>query len=131
MAFDWNGYLTFAKSLQTETAGRPSNVDVEAKRRSAISRAYYAVYHIAEDYAKANLGYVVSKGGPNQHHSNVRSVYQSQLGNPDHQEVRKMLARLHKVRVQSDYHPDGLGNIESQLASVIIDADRINSILSR
>ena len=35
-AFDWKDYLTFAKSLQTRTD--------EAALRSAISRAYYAVF---------------------------------------------------------------------------------------
>ena len=61
MPFDWNGYLEVAENLKTETDGQPDSNTVQAKRRTAISRAYYAVYHIAEDYAIANLGYTPNK----------------------------------------------------------------------
>ena len=47
MPFDWNGYLEVAENLKTETDGQPENNTVQAKRRTAISRAYYAVFHIA------------------------------------------------------------------------------------
>lgn len=131
MAFDWNGYLEVAENLKTETDGQPDSIAVEAKRRTAISRAYYAVYHLAEDYAVANLGYTPSKTGPNQHHTDVRSVYQRQFGNADHQEIRKMLMRLHKARLDSDYKPDNLGNVQSLLTSIILEANKIRGILMR
>lgn len=131
MPFDWNGYLEVAENLKTETDGQPDNNTVQAKRRTAISRAYYAVYHLAEDYAIANLGYTPSKSGPNQHHTDVRSVYQRQFGNADHQEIRKMLMRLHKARIDSDYHPEDLGNVQSLLASTVLEANKIRGILTR
>ena len=130
MTFDWNEYLEVAKNLKASTDGQPKNNFNEAQQRSAISRAYYAVYHLAVDYAKAHLGYVESRRGQNQFHSDIRAVYQRQFGNPDHQEVRKMLMRLHTARVNSDYKSEGLGNTESLLGSIILEADRIKGILT-
>ena len=49
MPFDWNEYLLFARELEARTD--------EAAKRSAISRAYYCVFHLAKDYAIENLGY--------------------------------------------------------------------------
>jgi|ERR1700677_48229 uncharacterized protein (UPF0332 family) len=49
MPFDWNQYMVLAEEL----ALRPD----EASKRSAISRAYYSVYHRALDR-------VVQKSGP-------------------------------------------------------------------
>lgn len=130
MSFDWNGYLAIAKDFKSDTDGQPNSNHVEAKRRAAISRAYYAVYHIAEDYAKLNLGYTPSKTGPNQHHSDVRSVYQRQFGNVEHQEVKQILSRLHKARINCDYKDKGFGRLQPLLSSIILDADKIKSILT-
>ncbi len=130
MAFDWTGYLELAKTLKSETTGQVATIEIEAKQRSAISRAYYAVYHIAVDYAKNNLGYSPQKGGPNTYHSDIRIEFKKQSGNPDHQEVGKMLARLHKARIGCDYDINNQGNLQSLLASIVIDADKIKNILS-
>lgn len=132
MAFDWNDYLEIAKDFKAGTDGQARNNLVEAKQRTAVSRAYYAIYHLAVDYAKNNLGYVpTQKSGGNQYHSDIRSVYQSQLANPSHQEVRKILARLHKARIDCDYKPDDLGNLQSLLTSVILEADKVKGTLTR
>ena len=130
MAFDWNSYLTLAKNLKNETDGQVASTEVEAKQRSAISRAYYAVYHLAEDYAKQNLGYVTSKTGQNQYHSDVRSVFRSQMGNPDHQEVGKILFQLHKNRKDCDYEEKSLGNLESLLTTSVLNAEKIQTTLA-
>jgi hypothetical protein len=45
-AFDWRSYLDVAKSLATAAD--------EASQRSAVSRAYYAVYHVALERAAAH-----------------------------------------------------------------------------
>lgn len=46
MSFDWREYLNLASILS-------GNAD-EASQRTAISRAYYAVFHAATLHAKAN-----------------------------------------------------------------------------
>lgn len=130
MVFDWNEYLVIAEKLKIDTDRQSAGAFSEAKQRTAISRAYYAVYHLAETYAKAKLGYVPNQYGRNQYHTDVRGVYRGQMGNPDHQEVGKMLARLHKARIDCDYKEAGLGNIQHLLTSVLIDANNIKTILS-
>ncbi len=50
MSFYWPEYLDLAEELLVEGKGTPRN---EAKLRSAISRAYYAVYNSADKYADA------------------------------------------------------------------------------
>ncbi len=45
-SFDWSGYLKLAEEL----GNRPD----EASLRSALSRAYYYVYHLALNRAEAN-----------------------------------------------------------------------------
>lgn len=131
MAFDWNDYLEIAKAFKADTDGQAKSNVIEAKQRTAVSRAYYATYNLAVDYAKNNLGYTPTQSGANQHHYDVRLVYQSQLANPAHQEVRKILARLHKARIDCDYKPEDLGNLQSLLGSVIMEADKVRGTLTR
>lgn len=47
MSFDWSHYLELAKELYTGSSGSPIE---EAKLRSTISRAYYAVFCAARNY---------------------------------------------------------------------------------
>lgn len=130
MSFDWNGYLAFAKALKTETDSQTASTDKEAKQRSAVSRAYYSVYHLAEDFAKENLGYTPSRsGGGNQFHADVREMYRHQFGNVDHQEIQKILFRLHKARKECDYN-NSVSNLQSLLASTILEADKVQGILA-
>jgi uncharacterized protein (UPF0332 family) len=44
MSIDWSGYLDLAKELNDN-----SIANREAKQRSAVSRAYYAVFNLAKD----------------------------------------------------------------------------------
>ena len=44
--FDWTGFLTLAERLATDTGD-------EAAQRTAISRAYYAAYHAAASFVRA------------------------------------------------------------------------------
>ena len=48
MPFDWLEYLRLAQALALKGD--------EASKRTAISRAYYFVYHLANDRAVANCG---------------------------------------------------------------------------
>jgi len=130
MAFDWNGYLSLAKELQTETDGQITSTEIEAKQRSGVSRAYYSVYHLAEDYAITHFGYTpTKKGGGNQFHADLREEYRKRFGNVDHQEIRQILFRLHKARKDCDYERD-VNNLPSLLQSTIIDADKIVAVLA-
>lgn len=130
MAFDWNSYLLLAKELKNQTTGQVASVEIEAKQRSAVSRAYYCAYHLAEDFAVTNLRYTpTKKAGGNQFHADVREVYRQQFGNVNHQEIQKILFKMHKARKECDYDAT-VSNIQSVLTSTIIDADRVHSILT-
>jgi uncharacterized protein (UPF0332 family) len=48
MSFDWTEYLQLAQHL----VGQDVTASDEAKRRTAISRAYYAVYNEARHFAR-------------------------------------------------------------------------------
>lgn len=130
MSFDWNSYFTIAKKIKTSTNGAAQNNNTEAFQRTAVSRVYYAMYHLAVNYAKANFGYTPSQNGHNQYHSDVRSEFKKQLGNSNHQEVGKILLQLHKARVDCDYVDDGIGNVKALLDSTIIQASKIKAVLS-
>ena len=53
MSFCWAEYLIIARFLQTAQHG----ASPEAGYRSAVSRAYYAAFCHARDYARDRLGY--------------------------------------------------------------------------
>lgn len=130
MPFDWDGYLSFAKDLKSKTDGQTATNKNEAMQRTAISRAYYSMFHLAVDYAMAKLGYTPKKNGPNQSHTDIQGVYRRQFGNPDHQEVKKILYRMYKARLDSDYNSNILGNAQELLDSILLEADKIKTILN-
>lgn len=56
MAFDWNNFLVFAKKIKKQAdEGLPEGDWALGLKRSAISRAYYATYHLSENYAVGNM----------------------------------------------------------------------------
>lgn len=130
MAFDWDGYLAVAKELQSDTDGQAHSNAIEAKQRTAISRAYYSMYHLAVSYARVNLGYNPTRNGPNQAHSDIQTVYRTQLGSVELQEIKQILNRLHKARINCDYKDKDLGNLQSLVSSLILDADKMKRTLT-
>src|SRR5437867_1172007 len=110
MPFDWENYLVIARELRDQVRGSQGNTKSEALKRTAISRAYYAAYHFAEDFAQTSLSYIPTTKDA---HTSLREHYRRQFGNVNHQDVRPTLARLHRARKKSDYDPDGLGDIDA------------------
>jgi hypothetical protein len=55
MPFNWHDYLDLARWLQTNT---PPGVSIEAAGRAAVSRAYFAAFCYARNYARDYLGFV-------------------------------------------------------------------------
>lgn len=129
MAFDWNSYLTLARELATETDGQVANQGIEAKQRCAVSRAYYSVYHSALSYAKTTFSYTPSTHNVSLHRE-LQKKYKQQSGNTDHREVGQILTRLHQYRVNCDYHAEDQGNLQKLISSVVLDAERVDAILT-
>lgn len=88
-AFDWSQYLTLANQLA-------ANVD-EASHRSAMSRAYYCVYHKASERAVAN-GYIDQKK-----HVKLWELYAKDRTNRACVKLATMGDRMKKERVEADY----------------------------
>src|SRR5216684_2306140 len=55
MPFNWRDYLDLARWLETNT---PPGVSPEAAGRAGVSRAYYAAFCYARNYARDYLGFV-------------------------------------------------------------------------
>jgi uncharacterized protein (UPF0332 family) len=71
MAFDWRDFLDLAKTL----IGQGSNYSTEAASRTAVSRAYYAAFCWARNYAESQL------------------EFQKRRTPEDHRELREYLKR--------------------------------------
>ena len=59
MAFNWVDFIVIAKYLHT--SGKNSQIPIDAAYRCATSRAYYAAFCHARDYATARLGFIPTK----------------------------------------------------------------------
>jgi uncharacterized protein (UPF0332 family) len=96
--FNWWEYLVLARYLISLNT---SHVSCEAINRTAISRAYYAAFCFARNYATQNLGF--NPKDTNNIHKKLIDHYKNQ--NYKHfQTVSNNLNRLRKWRNQCDYN---------------------------
>jgi uncharacterized protein (UPF0332 family) len=100
MPFDWTEYTRLAEELRMRGD--------EASLRSAISRAYYSVYHQARDYLLAE-GIQLSRNDSS--HKVVWNRYKG-IGGASCRAVGLNGERLNDNRTQADYENE-LGNVES------------------
>jgi len=94
MTFDWSNYLQLARQLgQTQD---------EAAQRTAISRAYYAAFHAADEILKVKDITLDSSRPP---HERVWSIY---VKSPNRQciVIGNEGFRLRNARVDADYKSD-------------------------
>jgi uncharacterized protein (UPF0332 family) len=91
MSFNWSSYLLLAQEL----GGRAD----EAARRSAISRAYYCAFHVANDHLKANS---VTLDLKRHSHERVWHVY-LKSSKPECVKIGTDGNRLRVTRTDADY----------------------------
>lgn len=92
MSFDWHHYLHLAEYLRVGARDAQGELpNIEAAQRSAVSRAYYAAFCLARDYASSELGYRLAGGA-------------------DHRQLPQYLKDTH-----SRYHKARLANRLSRL----------------
>ena len=103
MAFDWGQYLNLAKFLN----GEKVSYWPEAALRSAVSRAYFATYCHARNYASVKLGFVPTRKADD-HDLLIQHYFNS--GRP---EIANALDTLRKWRNQCDYQDRASINIPS------------------
>jgi uncharacterized protein (UPF0332 family) len=97
VAFDWLEYLELARQLvDPERPGYPK----EAAERSAVSRAYYAVFCWLRSYAEKNMDFK-PKRDPSDH-----SLLRKHLKNRGHECLASDLNRLRMLRNACDYNDE-------------------------
>jgi len=128
MAFNWNDYLNLAKSLQKSTL---SKIRIEeACCRTAVSRAYYAIYHIALDFAERNLSYSKNIGNEaGKNHSELGKYYK-RCADYEYKKLGRILKRMHSDRLKCDYE-SSINNAKSTMDNTILNADDIIKIINK
>jgi hypothetical protein len=122
MAFDWSEYLAFARWLQGNT---PPGVTPEAGQRSAVSRAYYAAFCHARNYARDYLGFVPREDADD--HGRLRAHLKSRRRH----KVGQSLERLREWRNQCDYLDTLSADLAAMLAAALQEADYVFSSLQK
>ena len=115
MAFDWREYLSLARSLSGQSA---ASYAPEAASRSAVSRAYYAAFCHARNYADDHLQFHPRNDASD--HSRLRA-HLSRAGMSD---AADRLRDLRQWRNACDYH-DTVAHLSAMVASAIVQADKI------
>ena len=117
MAFDWMKYLTLAKEL----ARRPD----EEAQRTAVSRAYYAVFGRARLRLQAD-GVVLPRQGA---HEFVWNTFQNDT-DPARQQIGIDGDRLKRVRRNADYD-ENFAALPAVLQSTLARAEKLVQSLDR
>ena len=115
MPFDWRDYLGLARAL-----ARQGNLGyfTEAVQRTIVSRAYYAAFCFARNYAEARLGF--QRAGGAEDHQNLREHFR-QVGQTL---LASRLNRLRSLRNDCDYK-DQVANIGQYVQNAIQVADQV------
>ena len=118
MDFQWKEYLSLAKFLQ----GYSSTFTQEAAHRTATSRAYYAAYCHARNYAADRFGFRPSRTSDD--HQLVRETF--------HKERKFLIAqdldRLRQWRNHCDYD-NRVSNLSSISRQAISLAEKVFTLL--
>jgi uncharacterized protein (UPF0332 family) len=116
--FDWSQYLRLAEEL----AKRPE----ESAQRSALSRAYYYVYHLALQRARAN-GFT-RLDGESTHKQLWRNFNDSP--EPDCRKLAELAGRLKQKRERADYD-DQYMRLAEEIPEMLLDAQNFAARLQR
>lgn len=112
MVFDWNEYLIFAEEIKV----RPE----ETAKRSAISRAYYCVFHKAKDYAIEHLDYIYRPENPSHAGMWIKFKNNGRTLNA----IYNYGMKLKNFREDADYH-DEFEDIENSLIQTFHNANHV------
>jgi uncharacterized protein (UPF0332 family) len=115
MVFDWKEFLELAKLLQDDR-GLP----VEAAKRSAVSRAYYAAFCYARSHAEKYLGFQREKSPSG--HKRLREYLSSNIS--EGKDLEDKFRDLHEWRKLCDYE-DTVDNLDIIVDNAIATAEEI------
>lgn len=127
MNFNWEEFLNVARNLAEGAVSQTAPQKREAMRRSAISRAYYAVFGCALTFLQAN-----DAAHPLPAHGEIhQSVIDFFAFSDDEtfREIAKLLRRLRQRRNEADYQTR-LAGLDKMAPSALFDASRVLNALS-
>ena len=125
MSFDWSEYLNTARELAGQATALASD---EAKKRSAISRAYYAAFCSARNHLRdKEHDQSIPVGGDA--HGYVRKQFKTSKDKV-RREIGEDLARLVAKRNLADYD-DTIERLEGETHLVLNWSQEVLSDLSR
>ena len=130
MKFDWSEYL----NLATELAALSSDSDdVEAKLRSAVSRAYYAVFCLSRNYLRdIEKDPRLSRKNSsdiNEHQYVAKEFIFHKSKNKEMIKIGENLSRLRELRNKADY-ADTIFNLPKDVNYALKLAQNIISVLN-
>ena len=104
MTWEWSRYLDLARELRRQAADPNTPPDlVEALLRAAASRAYYAAFNAAREWAETR-GYVPHSRASA--HQSLIDHLTAQGAKPDEKRVGDGLRRARFCREKADYEAD-------------------------
>ncbi len=113
---DWFAYY--------ELAQKWANNEGEAHKRSAVSRAYYAMFHTARYKLKKS----VTKYNPPDCGSEHTYMWELYKENPYYRQIGVLGTRLRKARNKADYD-DFIDNFPEIVETAMLDAEKLNDAL--
>lgn len=116
MAFDWVSFLDIADHLY---GLEDDDLSHEACCRAAISRAYYAAFCSARNYAEIKDGFKRAQSKNENDHDRVQFHFKNRQGGWG---VFSRLKELRQWRNAADYDDD-IGGLISQTATILDKAD--------
>lgn len=130
MPFDWTDYLVLARSLNGE---KEITCSEESQHRSAVSRAYYAAFCSARNYARDHYGFEPRYVADD--HVNLQREYKNAARDLDGERkeqillIASQLEHLRTWRNRCDYDDDH-PNLPVTVRSAIREAQRLIEVLS-
>ena len=115
MSFDWKEYLNLALFLHGHRGG---SFTQEAAFRWATSRAYYAAFCHARNYARNQHGFSLT------HSSRDHELVRNHFRNRGMTKIARKLDTLRRWRNSCDYD-DAVSNVSRLVASAIAEAQEI------
>lgn len=119
MPFDFTEFLTLAEAL----SGRPD----EASKRSSISRAYYAAFHVAFSRAEANVGSYRARPVQYQRMPTHAWCWLQYINTNDVtcQRIGLNGDRMKKRRTDADYEKKDIVNLQAEVQRQIADVRQL------
>jgi uncharacterized protein (UPF0332 family) len=124
MTFDWYQYLVLAECLYDN---RDTFPDREVCLRAAISKAYYAAFCSARNYARDFDRLVLDESA--QDHGSVKKHYIC-APDPKNRQVGNSLDRLRDSRNQADYS-DSIDKLEELAKAAISQSKQVHTLLKQ